>query len=240
MKKRVIIFISLAICLAIAGWGLWLVLQGDGRSDGPSGDVMATVNGFPVTRSEFDMELKSVEGQLFKSGNPVQPDRLPELRKQVLERLINLELLYREGVKDGLGADEEVLRQEKEKLRKRFPDEATYRRMMGQINITEEQLDSRYRKGMTIQRYAEKHFADKVKVTEKETRDFFERNRQRFSAAGNPSASKSYNEVKGEIENALRQEKIDGELGRFVERLRKEAKVEILVQEAITPGPRKE
>jgi peptidyl-prolyl cis-trans isomerase C len=65
--------------------------------------AVATVNGTPISRADFDSFLKSL-----LQGKPVPPNLTPEQKGQVLDQLITMQLLSTQGLKDGVDKDPEV------------------------------------------------------------------------------------------------------------------------------------
>jgi peptidyl-prolyl cis-trans isomerase C len=73
-------------------------------ADKPVSPAVATVNGTPLTRTEYDIYVKSLlQGK--------QQELTPEQKAQVLDELINMELLAAVGDKDGLEKDPDVAAQ---------------------------------------------------------------------------------------------------------------------------------
>ncbi len=63
---------------------------------------VATVNGTPIPRKDYDVYLQSM-----LQGKPVS-ESTPEQKAQVLDELINLQLISSQGTKDGVDKDPEV------------------------------------------------------------------------------------------------------------------------------------
>jgi peptidyl-prolyl cis-trans isomerase C len=63
---------------------------------------VATIDGTPITRQEYDIYLKS----LLQGRPPV--DLTVEQRNQVLDEMINMQLLATQGAKEGLDKDKDV------------------------------------------------------------------------------------------------------------------------------------
>jgi peptidyl-prolyl cis-trans isomerase C len=63
---------------------------------------VATIDGTPITRSEYDIYLKS----LLQGRPPV--DLTAEQRNQVLDEMINMRLLASQGAKEGIDKDKDV------------------------------------------------------------------------------------------------------------------------------------
>lgn len=67
----------------------------------PAANAVATVNGTPLTRAEFDVYVKSLlQGK--------QQELTPEQKNQVLDDLINTQLLAEQALKDGNEKDPEI------------------------------------------------------------------------------------------------------------------------------------
>ena len=69
----------------------------------PTSPAVATVNGTPITRGEFDSFLRSL-----LQGKPVPPNLTAEQKSQVLDQLITMQLLSTQALKDGADKDPEV------------------------------------------------------------------------------------------------------------------------------------
>jgi peptidyl-prolyl cis-trans isomerase C len=64
---------------------------------------VATVNGAPIPRSDYDAFLKNL-----LQGKPVPPDLTAEQKNGVLDELITIHLMSAQAVKDGVDKDPEV------------------------------------------------------------------------------------------------------------------------------------
>ncbi|MDQ2800853.1 MAG: SurA N-terminal domain-containing protein, partial [Armatimonadota bacterium] len=60
-------------------------------------DVIATVNGDPITRADFDQELSSFQNQIQQMGRNVGVAETPLLNNTVLEQLIAAKLQLQEA-----------------------------------------------------------------------------------------------------------------------------------------------
>ena len=69
----------------------------------PTSPTLATVNGAPISRAEFDSFLRSL-----LQGKPVPPNLTAEQKGQVLDQLITMQLLSAQALKDGSDKDPEV------------------------------------------------------------------------------------------------------------------------------------
>jgi len=143
----------------------------------PSQDKVAVVNGFVITRAKLDKEVHRTQQRFSIMGKSVPDSQLSEFRKQTLERLIDSELLYQESQNTGIKVDKAAL---DEKFKKRFPDEAKLKKILSGMNMSESALKSEWLRGMAIREFIDREFVSKVKVTEKETKAYYENNPNLF------------------------------------------------------------
>lgn len=151
-----------------------------GQEMRPDEAIVAMVNGSAITRTDYDTEMKNVEGRLFMEGKPLQHSQLPEIGRQVLENLIDREILYQESQKIGVKISETAINREMATLKKRFPSEDEFRKMLGNFNLSEEFLRSQIEKRIATQGFIEKQFVPNVRVSQKEIRTFYDNNLDRF------------------------------------------------------------
>jgi peptidyl-prolyl cis-trans isomerase C len=137
----------------------------------PSENRVAVVNGSVITQAEFDREMHMAQRRFSSMGNPLTDSQLSAIKEQTLERLIDRELLYQESQKKGIKLDEAAL---DEKFRKQFPDEAKFRNILSSMNLTESALKFQFMRGMAIQRFIDKEFVQKVTVSDKKIKDYYD------------------------------------------------------------------
>jgi len=143
-------------------------------------EKVAVVNGTAISRAEYDRELNRVQRQLINSGKAIDTASLKELQTGVLDSLIGRELLYQESKKKGIRASDADVNKEMEAFRKQFADDTAYRDTLIAMNLSEEDIRLQIEKGMTIQKYIEKEFLEKVTVTDTELMTAYERNVNAF------------------------------------------------------------
>lgn len=114
--------------------------------------TLVTVNGTEITQEDVDKELMTAtQGRL----NQVPPEKQAEFRKQVLEQLIAKELVYDDAKKSGL---------------LQAPD----------FKERYEEVTSRIKKEVAIQVWQKREF-DKIAISEKEKKDYYDANKEEFA-----------------------------------------------------------
>jgi peptidyl-prolyl cis-trans isomerase C len=142
-----------------------------------STDKVAVVNGSVITQADYDREVRVAQTRFSRMGKPISDSQLSAIKKEALERLIERELLYQESQKQGIKVDEAAL---DEKFKKRFPDEAKLKNIMSSMNLTEADLRSEFRKGISMGGLIEKKVIDKITVSASEARDYYDKQPELF------------------------------------------------------------
>lgn len=117
-----------------------------------SASTLITVNGTKITQQDVDTALMNATQGRF---NQVPADKQAEFRKQVLEQLIAKELVYGDAKKTG------VLKT------KEFKDEFA-------------KVQQRVKKELAIQVW-QKQQLDKIKVSNKELKNYYDKNKEEFN-----------------------------------------------------------
>lgn len=177
------------------------------KKEAPKGNV-AVVNGVAISQEDFDRELFGIQEQSANRGEKIDDAGLAEIKKKVLEKLIDGELLYQESQKMGLKVDDSTVDEQYAKFKAQFPNAEEFNKELVKAKITEASLKSQIRQVMVIQQYLDKEFVQKITVSEDELKVFFE----------------AY--LKDRIEKNLKQEKIQNEVAQFLEKLKEKANVE--------------
>ncbi len=141
---------------------------------------VAVVNGTVITQEDFDRDMIQVEERLLSSGSPVGDSQHAELKKRVLENLINSELLYQESQKNGIKVDEAEVNKRFEKMKQQFRDEGDFKDTLSKINLSQSAAKSHLRKVMVIQQFVDERIGQKGTVSDEEIRDYYDSNRGSF------------------------------------------------------------
>ncbi len=149
--------------------------SGNGNS-GPA----AVVNGEKISQKEFEQLLNYFRYQYMQQGMQIQGPQLEQLKKMVLESLIDNELLYQIAKEEGYGPSEEQLEAELKKTKGRFADEDSYKKALEQQGLSEDELKQELAKQMTKAEFEEDQFGDQTSVDSSEVKAFYEDNPKQF------------------------------------------------------------
>jgi peptidyl-prolyl cis-trans isomerase C len=141
---------------------------------------VATVNGAAINRGEYDREMIRARQELAMSGRRLNDSVRAEMKKRVLESLIDRELLYQESHKKGIKVEDEAVNKLYGALKNKFSSEEEFQSVLVKLNTSEADLKSEYRKRIAIQRLIAKEFAPKVSVSEEDTRSYYDNHKASF------------------------------------------------------------
>ncbi|HIC92489.1 MAG TPA: peptidylprolyl isomerase [Syntrophaceae bacterium] len=153
---------------------IWVASPALAGEKQPPEDKVAVVNGSVITRADFDMEMSHVQRRLFSMGTPLSNSQLSEIKKEVLENLIDRELLYQESQKKGIKVDKAAINEQLMILKKRFASEAEFKNALSRMNLSEAAIKSQFKRRMAIQQLIDNQFAQKVTVSDKETKAYYD------------------------------------------------------------------
>ena len=154
-----------------------------------SEDKIAVVNGVVITRSQYDREVKIQRERVTRQGRKVTDDQLPALKNQVLEGLIEREILIQESRKAGINISDQKVDEQLAKIKKRYPDENEFNNALSKMDLSEDDVKNQIKHGLAIRELIDKQITDKVVITDKESKAFYDGNPQLFKQPEQVKAS---------------------------------------------------
>jgi peptidyl-prolyl cis-trans isomerase C len=141
---------------------------------------VAVVNGTVLKQAELDSETNRYLDRLQRTGRFPNDLERSQIKKQVLENLIARELLYQESQKKGIKVDQQEIDAQLTGLKGRFPNEAEFKNALSRNNLTEADLRSQFERDLAIKKLLDGQIGDKIAVSEKETRAYYDSNLETF------------------------------------------------------------
>ncbi len=126
-----------AIAIAMTACGKGQQAAAPAAPEKPAVPPVATVDGTPITRAQYDTYMKSL-----LQGRPAT-ELTTEQKGQVLDEMINMELLASQGVKDGVDKDPDVAAR-LDVLRMRVLADAESQKYLKGKEPTDEELHAEY------------------------------------------------------------------------------------------------
>jgi peptidyl-prolyl cis-trans isomerase C len=146
----------------------------------PSGGKVAVINGVVITQAHFDKELKVHLERVSRQGKQISEEQITALKKDVLDGLIEREVLYQESQKASIKIDEQKVNDQMAGIRKRFPNEEEFKKALASMGLTEEEVRTQIQRGLSIRGLIDQKVANKIVVTDEETKAYYDGNPQFF------------------------------------------------------------
>lgn len=155
----------------------------------PSDEKVAVVNGVVIARIQFDKELKVHLERVSRQGSQITDDQMEELKKDILEGLIEREVLYQESQKAGIKIADQKVDDQVAAIKKRFPNEEEFKKALAGMGLTEEDVREQIQHGLAIRELIDQKVANKVVITDEETKAYYDANPQLFNQPEEVKAS---------------------------------------------------
>ena len=153
------------------------------------GDMVAVVNGTIITQGEFDRVLNYELRRAAQSGQKIPDAQMAQIENSILDSLIMGELLFQESKKKGVQVKPESVTEQLMIVKQRFPSEAEFKKALEENKTTESKIKADIKRNMAIQQLIDKEVDQKVKITEEESKTFFDTNPQLFQQPERVKAS---------------------------------------------------
>ncbi len=154
-----------------------------------SGKEAASVNGQPISKSQYERELSVFQKRAAQKGRQLSDADLMTVKKRILENLIDTEVLYQESQKEGVKVDKQAINKEIETIKKRFPDEVAYKKALKGMDVSEKEIRAQIQRGLAINQLINTNVRQKITVTEEESKKFYNDNPNLFKQPEQAKAS---------------------------------------------------
>lgn len=176
-----LVIVAAAICL----------LTGPAWADkaASSGKEIASVNGKPISKNQYDRELSVFQKRVEQEGRQLSDADLTTVKNRILEDLIDAELLYQQSQKEGVKVDDQSINEQIETIKKRFSDEAAYKKALEGMDVSEKEIRTEIQRGLAINQLLDTNVRQKITVTEEESKKFYDNNPNLFKQPEQVKAS---------------------------------------------------
>ena len=145
-----------------------------------AGDKAAIVNGVVISKESYDHELDFFVRRAAAQGQALPNEQMSRIKNQVLESLIDRELLFQESKKKGIAVNAEAVSDEFQKIQQRYPNKEEFNKLLSEMGLTESDVRKQIARGMAIQQLIDKEVTEKIKISDEETKSFYDKNPQLF------------------------------------------------------------
>ncbi len=233
-KKGLYIFLALSLVLGLvvsAAFGIFDYLRERGEAAGSPEDVVAMVNGEEIIRQDYSFQLdymKSMyEMQGIDFGRSDSQDLLRQLEYQALEELINQRLILQVAREKNMEVSQQEVQKEYEEVVSQFNDEEDLLSELEEMNLTRESFMTLIEEQLLFAQYMESYME---KVDPKELEVSEEELETLYSLySSQVEDMPEYEEVKGQLEEELKDQKYNQVVNLMVQDIRAESDIEILL-----------
>lgn len=149
----------------------------------PAG-VVVRVNGVGIDA----VELRRIKKVMLR-GQAVPADKQAMVDSQALDQLVSAELLYQSSAKAEVKDLEKQLETKFAQEKGRFKDEQEFKNAIKDLEMDEAALREYIRRGLTVSRFVETTIVPKITISEKDAREFYDKNIDRFKKDESVKAS---------------------------------------------------
>ena len=148
-------------------------------------EVLARVNGQPVTKADFDRFIKNLEA----GRGPIPAERRDEVYRAALDQLITYNVMKQEAATRKSPVTDADIEAQFAQMKGQFPNEAEFNKALAARSTTVEQLKSDARVDMAINKMMEAELSTTVDATDVEAKDFYDKNPDKFKQGESIRAS---------------------------------------------------
>ena len=160
-------------------------------ADPPAGaeGKVATVNGIDISRKDYEREVSIYKERLSRSGQPVAEQQIEIMKGQILDQMIEAELLYQDSRNQGVQVEPKEVDNQFNEIRQRFATEKEFDAAMDRMDLTEAAVRQQIERGLAINTLVKTRIADKITISEEESRKFYDAKPELFKQPEEVKAS---------------------------------------------------
>jgi peptidyl-prolyl cis-trans isomerase SurA len=143
----------------------------------PAPDVMATVNGKEIMRSDLEKYYKANLGDSAQKPTPEQADIV---RLNILRQMIEDEILWQRAAKLNLAATDEDVNAKLTEMKAPFTEEE-WNNQLKERNITVDDLKRDLRRNLTKTKLLNKEIESKINITDAEISNYYTQHKSEFN-----------------------------------------------------------
>lgn len=151
----------------------------DEASSSGSGPI-ATVNGEPVSRERFERELAQSKARYEAARKSVQPELLDNLRRSLVRRMVEAEVVRQKAAEWGIAPPTEELDAMWTKHRERFGTDDSFRAFLERAGTTEDDLKQQFINELLMDRVKQR-LEEQLALNEDELRTYYETRKEHFA-----------------------------------------------------------
>ena len=184
--------------------------------------VVATVNGDPITQREVDITVqRHLQQQQTQRPEQMSPEAVRQIKPQAIKGLIESRLVEQYAIKEGPAVNEKEVKASVDHLKSQLTEQgSTFQQFLASQGHTAESFRTRIKGSIAWHKFQQEQ------MTDKKLQQFFEQNQTRFNA-------ENMDQVRGEVTESY----LNEVWKQIVAQMRPDAEIRMADQKA-APRPR--
>ncbi|MFP4159165.1 MAG: peptidylprolyl isomerase [Desulfobacterales bacterium] len=175
--KSFLIVSAAALCLSIF---LTAANAEDAEKDSSGDDHVAVVNKTKIPAEDLERKVDMIRARYAGSGAEISGEQLAQLKRTILDNIIDQEMLYQASREEGIEVDPDEIQQEIDQLMDQFENQEDFRKQMAEMNYSEEALEKEIRQNLAIRKLIDERFASEISVSDDDIKAYYEENQSEF------------------------------------------------------------
>lgn len=146
----------------------------------PSPDVMATVNGKDISRSDLDKAYADYKASQGETPQEPTQEQANIVRLDLLQRLIDAEILDQQAAKLNLTASDEDVNAKLTEMKAPYTQEE-FDKQLKQRNMTIDDLRKQIRRQLTSEKLVNKEIESKINITDADINSYYTAHKSEFN-----------------------------------------------------------
>lgn len=143
--------------------------------------VVAQVNGEDISGDIIFRELKKAAQKYKKRGLPLSADQEKSAAKKIIDDEIGRTLLVLKAKESGINISKEMIEERIKKVEAEFRSGAIFEHKLADQGLTLDQYKAELETDLYLDQIIKKEIEPNIQVPESEARDYYEKNKTRFS-----------------------------------------------------------
>lgn len=189
--------------------------------------TVAIVNDEEILGSDYNNALASIQGQMQLMGqDPTSKEATEQAKKQSIDSLVGQTLLLQEADKKSYKASQADINKQLDEIKKQFKTEKEFEAALKQSGMDMKTFETKIADEVKIKQYVEKE-VPAGKITDEEIQQMYDQYAEQAKSAGQEVPK--LEDVKPQIEQSLYQQKQQEKLVQQIDKLKKNATINIKI-----------
>ena len=151
--------------------------------------VVAQVNSVDISRDAISRELKKAAQKYKKRGMPLNADQEKSAAKKLIDDEIGRTLLVLKAKDLGINITKDMLEKQLKEVKAKFRSDAVFGHKLADQGMTLDQYKAELETDLYMDQTIKKEVEPKIQVNENEARDYYEKNKHKFTSQEKVRAS---------------------------------------------------